>query len=78
MYDNKTKIILIITKGDYTMGNILSVLKQIFTGKEDCSMRVGISEFKIKTEPVKRIKKAIIKRNAPQELRLSEIMRGAY
>ena len=60
------------------MGNILTILKQIFTGKEDSCMRVGISEFKIKSEPVKRFKKVTIKRSAPQELRLSEIMRGAY
>ena len=78
MYDKELKIQSIILSGDYTMGNIIKVLKQIFTGSEDNSMRVGISEFKIKYEPVKRYRKISSKKCAPQELRLSELMRKAY
>jgi len=56
------------------MGNILSILVQIFTGKEDESFRVGISEFKQAPEIVeKRVK--ITKKISPQQLRLSELMR---
>lgn len=60
------------------MDNILSVLQQIFMGKEDNNSRVGLSEFKKVSEPVKRFRKVSMKKHAPQELKLSELMRRAY
>lgn len=55
------------------MENIISVLQQIFMGKEDTHAIVGLSEFKTVKEPV--VKKMTIKKHAPKELRLSELMR---
>ena len=57
------------------MGNILTILQQIFTGKDDMNARVGISEFKKVSSPVKRFRKVSGKSPAPQQLRLSELMR---
>ncbi|MBP3821087.1 hypothetical protein J6G99_05530 [bacterium] len=58
------------------MENIITILQQIFMGKEDCNARVGLSEFKKKVQtPVQKLKKSSKK---PQELRLSELMRKAY
>ena len=54
------------------MENIISVLQQIFMGKEDLHARVGLSEFKALQEPVQ---KKQVKKHAPKELRLSELMR---
>lgn len=58
------------------MGNIISFLQSIFMGKEDDSMRVGLSDFK-KSNPVtfKVKRKSLFNANRPQELRLSELMR---
>ena len=58
------------------MEQIISFLQEIFMGKENDTMRVGISEFK-KSEPVtyKAKRKSIFRQNRPQELRLSELMR---
>ena len=60
------------------MGNIITILQQIFTGKEDSSVRVGLSEFKKNSAPVKRYRKISEKTPVPQELKLSELMRKAY
>lgn len=58
------------------MGNILSFLQEIFFGKENNSMRVGISEFKKTSASKYKAKKtSIFKTTRPQELRLSELMR---
>ena len=55
------------------MENIISVLQQIFMGKEDPSARIGLSEFKQAKEPV--VKNITTKKHAPKELHLSELMR---
>ncbi len=60
------------------MENIISVIKQIFTCSENSNTIIGLSEFKTQTEPVKRFKKVSNKKYAPQELKLSELMRKAY
>ena len=60
------------------MGNIITILQQIFMGKEDTDARVGISEFKTVSEPVKRYRKVSAKTPSAQKLRLSELMRKAY
>ncbi len=58
------------------MGNIITFLQEIFLGKENTSVHIGISEFK-KTAAIKYSakKKSLFKQNRPQELRLSELMR---
>ena len=58
------------------MGNIISFLQSIFTGKENDNLHVGLSEFK-KSAPVryKAKHKSLFNSNPPQELRLSELMR---
>lgn len=58
------------------MNDIIRFLQEIFMGKENNSMRVGISEFK-KTKPVKYTSqnKSLFKQTPPQQLRLSELMR---
>jgi hypothetical protein len=58
------------------MENLISFFQEIFMGKENNSVRVGLSEFK-QSEPVqyKAKKKILFKPNRPQELRLSELMR---
>ena len=56
------------------MGNIISILEQIFMGKEDLSLRVGISEFK-KVPSKIQYRKKFARKNAPQQLKLSELMR---
>ena len=60
------------------MGNIIKVLQQIFMGKEDKDARVGLSEFKTVSEPVKRYRRLARKCPSGQKLRLSELMRRAY
>lgn len=55
------------------MDSILSVLQEIFTGKEANCAAVGLSAFKSTQTPVERKPKA--KTPAPKELRLSELMR---
>ena len=58
------------------MEHIISFLQEIFMGKENDSLRVGLTEFK-KSAPVtfKSKHKSLFKSNRPQELRLSELMR---
>lgn len=56
------------------MGNIITILSQIFMGKEDESLRVGISEFRQQVIPVIKKTKSS-KKIAPQQLRISELMR---
>lgn len=63
------------------MGNFISFLQSIFLGKETETVRVGLSEFKKKTQTnIPSIKKkSIFIKKAPQELKLSELMRkGSY
>ena len=59
------------------MGNIISVLQEIFMLKEDNSTKVGLSYFKeSSSSPVERPKQ---KTPAPKELKLSDLMRkGNY
>ncbi len=54
------------------MEHIISTLQQIFMGKEDNSIKVGLSGFKTEFKP--EVKKTTSKR-APKEIRLSELMR---
>ena len=54
------------------METIITVLQQIFLGKEDTNSRVGLSEFKQVKEPVKNI---TLPKHTPKELRISELMR---
>ncbi len=56
------------------MENIFTILQQIFLGKEDKSVRVGISEFKKNTIPTIQ-KKRTFKKTSPQQLKISELMR---
>ena len=54
------------------MGNIISVLQEIFLLKEDNNARVGLSAFKEEKTPVERPK---VLAPEPKELRISELMR---
>ncbi len=54
------------------MGNIITILQEIFMGKEDNCTQVGLSSLRGATNPVK---KTIKKVHKPQELRLSDLMR---
>lgn len=59
------------------MGNILTILQEIFMLKENNSVRVGLSEFKEKETPVE--KKPKRTNHTPKELKLSDLMRkGSY
>lgn len=55
------------------MGNIISILQEIFMLKENNSAKVGLSDFRESNTPVERVSKKSTK--APKELRLSELMR---
>jgi hypothetical protein len=58
------------------MGNIISVLQEIFMLKEDNSTRVGLSAFKEVAAPAERPK---TQAPEPKELRISDLMRkGSY
>lgn len=57
----------------YIMGNIISLLQEIFMLKENNSTRVGLSDFRDIATPVEKVSKKSTK--APKELRLSELMR---
>ena len=58
------------------MGNIISILQEIFMMKEDNSSKVGLSAFKETSTPVEKPKRTI---PAPKELKLSDLMRkGSY
>lgn len=59
------------------MGNIISLLQEIFMLKEDNSTKVGLSEFREVETPVEKPAKKNYR--TPKELRLSELMRkGSY
>ncbi len=59
------------------MGNILSILQEIFMLKENNSVKVGLSEFKETETPVEKRSKQT--NHAPKELKLSDLMRkGSY
>ena len=63
------------------MGNFIEFLQSIFFGREDDSVRVGLSEFKKKqTSTIPSIKrKSIFTKQPARELRLSELVRkGSY
>lgn len=58
------------------MGNIISLLQEIFMLKENNTAKVGLSGFKETESPVEKPKS---KPSEPQALRLSELMRkGSY
>lgn len=59
------------------MGNIISLLQEIFMMKENNSVKVGLSAFKEVETPVERpVKKKMAE---PQALKISELMRrGSY
>lgn len=76
MYDIYQKNSAIIKLGEYTMGNIISLLQEIFMLKENNSIKIGLSGFKEPSTPVEKPKK---KAPAPKELKLSDLMRkGSY
>ncbi len=54
------------------MGNIISLLQEIFMLKEDNSSKVGLSSFKETQTPVETPKK---KSKQPQALKISDLMR---
>ena len=54
------------------MGNIISILQELFMGKEDDCTQVGLSSLKSATNPVKKVVK---KTHTPKELKLSDLMR---
>jgi hypothetical protein len=54
------------------MGNILTLLQEIFMLKEDTHSKVGLSGFK-STTPIEKQKTRTYK--APKELKLSDLMR---
>lgn len=58
------------------MGNIISVLQEIFLLKENNYAKVGLSTFKESTTPVERPK---VQAPEPKELKISDLMRkGSY
>lgn len=70
----KTQVIILI--GEIFMGNIFSILQEIFMMKEDNSAKVGLSSFKDTEAPAERPRR---NSSAPKELKLSELMRkGSY
>lgn len=54
------------------MGNIISLLQEIFMLKEDQTSKVGLSGFRDVQTPVETPKK---KTREPQALKISELMR---
>lgn len=54
------------------MGNILTILQEIFMLKEDNSAKVGLSSFKDSVTPVERPARKV---SEPKELKISELMR---
>jgi len=55
------------------MGNIISILQEIFTMKENNSAKVGLSEFK--QNPFKEQKVQKKKEPVAKELKISDLMR---
>ncbi len=77
MYDIKSGKQVIIVVRRNTMGNIISLLQEIFMMKEDNSVKIGLSGFKEAQTPIERKPKT--KAPAPKELKLSDLMRkGSY
>ncbi len=72
MYDIPLNNYAIILLGELFMGNIISLLQEIFMLKEDNSTKVGLSYFKEVETPVEKPKKNA---PAPKELKLSDLMR---
>lgn len=61
------------------MDNIISLLQEIFMGKDNVSFKVGLSDYKKTETPIRHSNVKSSKKHAPQELRLSELMRkGSY
>lgn len=58
------------------MGNIISFFSEIFMLKENNSAKVGLSAFKEVETPVER-KVQKVKKPAPKELKISDLMRKA-
>ncbi len=54
------------------MGNIISLLQEIFMLKEDNSVKVGLSCYREDSTPVERPQR---KPHQPKELKLSDLMR---
>lgn len=54
------------------MGNIISILQEIFMLKEDNSSKVGLSYLKERAEQTQ---PSTARSHQPKELRLSELMR---
>lgn len=61
---------VIIYRQEVIMVNIISLFQEIFLGKEVSSIKVGLSEFKEVSLPVKNKSK-----NVAKELKLSELMK---
>jgi hypothetical protein len=55
------------------MGNILTILQEIFMLKEDTHSKVGLSCFRESSSPVEKPRKRTYR--APKELKISELMR---
>ena len=53
------------------MGNIISLLQEIFMLKENNSVKVGLSCYREDSTPVERPQR---KANPPKELKLSDLM----
>ncbi len=73
MYDINFFELIIIEIRRNIMGNIFSILQEIFMLKEDNSVKVGLSGFKEAKSPIE--KKPKTKAPAPKELKLSDLMR---
>jgi hypothetical protein len=54
------------------MGNIISILQEIFLLKEDNASKVGLTGLKEEKTPVERPK---VQTPEPKELRISDLMR---
>jgi hypothetical protein len=57
------------------MGDIISILQEIFMGKENNTFKVGLSEYKQRDAEIRHPNNRRVKKHKPQELRISELMR---
>ncbi len=57
------------------MGDIISILQEIFMGKENETFKVGLTEYKQRDTELRHSNTGRTKKHKPQELRLSELMR---
>lgn len=58
------------------MGNIITLLQEIFMMKEDTHSKIGLADFRENSIPVKKVSKT---KTMPRELKISELMRkGSY